>query len=84
MSKHEEKQFREKPYTQCFECIQGSRLKCKQCMSSIIDEIIKDRHSTEAAFVKNVPMKIRSRKLKKENKNDFQVKTCYENWMNHV
>lgn len=41
MTSFEEKKFRDKPYTQCFECIQGNRLKCKQCMSSLVQEIIR-------------------------------------------
>lgn len=31
-----EKVFREKPYTQCPECLQGERLKCKKCMSILV------------------------------------------------
>jgi len=43
MISYEEKKFRDKPYTQCFECIQGSRLKCKNCMSLLVEDIIRER-----------------------------------------
>lgn len=36
--------FREKPYTQCFECIQGNKLKCKKCMASLVEDILKDKN----------------------------------------
>lgn len=47
MLSYEEKKFREKPYTQCFECIQGNRLKCKKCMATLVDDIIRQRQQTE-------------------------------------
>ena len=31
--------FREKPYTKCAECIEGSRLKCKKCIGELVDTL---------------------------------------------
>lgn len=40
--------FRDKPYTKCFDCVQGRKLKCKHCISLLINRIITDKeHKTE-------------------------------------
>lgn len=36
MQPFKEKMFREKPYTKCFECIQGNKIKCKKCMATLV------------------------------------------------
>jgi len=32
MISYDTKMFQEKPYTQCFSCVQGNWFKCKKCM----------------------------------------------------
>jgi hypothetical protein len=46
---YEAKRFREKPYTHCFECIQGSKLKCKKCMSALIRIALEKQSSMRAS-----------------------------------
>lgn len=86
MLSYEEKKFRDKPYTQCFECIQGSRLKCKNCMTTLVEDIIRERkrntESSKHGSLSNKAKTIHSRQKPKEG--ELQIKTCYGLWMDHV
>lgn len=46
MLPYREKMFREKPYTQCFECIQSTKLKCKKCMNTLVEDVLKLKQRT--------------------------------------
>jgi hypothetical protein len=87
MPNYEEKMFREKPYTQCFECIQGSRLKCKKCMLSLVESIIREReqaqgmhrrHQTHSGAHK--APKVQSQKAPEA----LEIKTGFGMWMDQV
>lgn len=56
MLPYKEKVFREKPYTQCFECIQGPRLKCKNCMAAIIADILHHKTINDPFHKENIPV----------------------------
>lgn len=53
MLPYKEKVFREKPYTQCFECIQGPKLKCKNCMATLIADILRHKAETDPLHKEN-------------------------------
>jgi hypothetical protein len=53
MLPYKEKVFREKPYTQCFECIQGPKLKCKGCMSTLIADILRHKANNDPFHKEN-------------------------------
>ena len=46
--------FRDKPYTQCFECLQGSRIKCKKCMEGLVESVLHHRSCVEKEKAKKV------------------------------
>lgn len=87
MLSYEEKKFRQKPYTQCFECIQSNRLKCKKCMAGLIDDIIRHRQKTEAIKQERSGKEAffrRTTKVQTKIPEGLEVKSNYELWMEQV
>ena len=50
--------FRDKPYTKCFDCIQGDRLKCKKCMTTLVNNIIQDKTNLDQPLRHQKTMRI--------------------------
>ena len=51
MLSYEEKMFRDKPYTKCYDCIQGNSIKCKKCMALLVNNIIKEKRKNDSAIL---------------------------------
>ena len=80
--------FRDKPYTKCFDCVQGRKLKCKHCISLLINRIITDKeHKTETR------LRSKQQRMAKTAASNFrhphpsqqwEVSTRYAMWMNRL
>ena len=84
---YEEKMFREKPYTQCFECIQGNRLKCKKCMNTIVEDVLRHKqtiHNTSLRTSHQEHPRKPKKLIRRESAAELQVRSCYGLWMDQV
>jgi len=66
--------FREKPYTQCFECIQGNKLKCKRCMANLVSNILKERSALATPQEKDGKTLNQTKRVLKERDNQHHMR----------
>lgn len=79
MLAYKDKMFREKPYTQCFECIQGCKLKCKKCMGVLVENIL----ATQTPVLTPSPMRKTAPHFgkKHQEREEYVVSSNFELWV---
>jgi transcription elongation factor Elf1 len=81
----ESRKFREKPYTQCFECIQGIKIKCKKCMSALIATAIREQATIRSRKPPGRTTCKTSQVSRTRSPEELsQVSTVYGQWMEKV
>jgi hypothetical protein len=89
MTTFKDKMFREKPYTQCFDCIQGHALKCKSCVNLLVKNIIKEKESAASTPAPSTQRKTTTlfktvQLPRPRRKEEWQIHTKYGAWMERL